>query len=150
MTFTLLKSVGQAFCRMPPNLGLSVVFSRLDWVYGFGRKPQRWGGLLVPSCWGHMPPPRLSLVRWTLTSPWPQWCLPGSSTIKLPPPPSHTLLSGIGSLCSLHSRRGQLKLRRECLGFIWSSSVGRFVSPPPFIYLLSHLFIQVWTHGYLF
>lgn len=47
MTWTVLKSNGQVFCRMSPNWDLSQVFSWLDWSYRF------WGGRPQSKCYFH-------------------------------------------------------------------------------------------------
>ena len=44
----LLKNIGQKLSRISLNLGLSEVFSWLDWLMGLGgRRPQRWHALLT-------------------------------------------------------------------------------------------------------
>lgn len=61
-------------------------------------------------------------------------------------PPLHTLVFK-RSMCSLHLRSGELfstSLREKCLWIIWDSSACK-TCLVPFIYLVNHLSISLWT-----
>lgn len=51
VTFMLLKSIDQLFCRTFFSLGLFAVFSWLDWDIFLARIPQKWCCILLSASW---------------------------------------------------------------------------------------------------
>ena len=114
-----------------------MVFSRLDWAHGFGRKTTEGKALLIASYRGPTLPTGLTSVEadWnlSLTFPFPAGLLGKSHS------PQPTL--GGGSYVPLPRRRS---IYIDCLKFFCMGNLS--IRP---IYLFIQSFIPVWTHGYI-
>lgn len=71
------------------------------------------------------------------------------------PHPFHTVCFGGKSLCVAHTSGVGICALPACrqtiyINYLWILLHGRFVSSPPLTNVLTHLFISVWAHGYLF
>lgn len=79
MTWTVLKSTIQAFCRLCLNLGCLIFPHDQTRVMDFGGRTSQRGSVFLVASGVH----DLSLVVLTLVT-WLKWCLPGFSTVVTP------------------------------------------------------------------
>ena len=144
--------MGQVFCRMSLSWDLFCVYSRIDWGDGFlGGRLRKWSTVFLTSRQDRYYQEDLTIVggdfdhQADVTSVetsyfmpldlFPYWTLLKEVKMHYRPP---TLKGGVGEADG-PSPRGQ-SIYINNLGFFCAKD---FVS-------FSHLFMSVWTHGYLF
>ena len=143
---TVLRSIGQVFCRLSLSLGFSDVF--FSWLYwGCGKNTRGEG------------PFSSHQIRGSMSSPWRlipgdvnmdhtgRWALPGPSTLKsLYVPFSCSILWNRVTKCNSHSRGGELSSiswREQYLRILFGILLyWRFVPPSLFVFWFIHSFIH--------